>query len=111
MPPTIPSHKCGTRPYSCIIYFSDCVVLSPSLPKSLPSVIVFNRSKSLCILNIFSAISHCKFSLDSLIIFGEYAAYFGIVFNWFCIILEKLLENLERLHFISTTHFNLTGYI
>lgn len=61
MPPTTPSNKCDTRPYF--------VVLSSCLPKDEPSVIVFNRSKSSCILNIFSAISHCKFSLDSLIMF------------------------------------------
>lgn len=44
--------------------------------------------------------------------FGGYAAYFGIMcIIGFRIILEKLLENLERLHCISTTHFDLTDYI
>lgn len=44
-------------------------------------------------MNIFSAISLCKFSLDSLSVFiqGGYAAYFGIMcIIGFCIILEKL---------------------
>lgn len=40
------------------LFIYDLIVPSPTFSKSLPSVNVLNRSRSSCILNIFSTLNH-----------------------------------------------------